>query len=247
MKNMRSLLVTISIFLISGCVSTKVMKEESTLESLIEKYRNKNVNLFILNNSFSSTFKDLKNGDLIIMVDSSEMVIPVGCVTQIRIDTGGRGTQGMIIGGIIGGTLGLTSGWLAAREASTSDINAIGHPVTLGMFVGGASVGAIIGAGSKTVKHYNFSSTAKSYVLHTEVGEDITPAEIKLFSIFEDLKQKYALLLLVRIIHYGENSYLLVYDVVFNGEYLTKLEKVDENYLQVQKEKINKVLSSSGK
>jgi hypothetical protein len=149
----------------------------------------------------------------------------------------------MAIGGIIGGAVGFAGGWLAAREASESDVNAVGHPVTLGLLVGGAGVGMILGAGSKTVKQYPFSSTAEIYVLHEEVGKDITPAEIKLFSVFDDLKEENEQLLLVQIIRYDESKYLLLYEVNSGNEYRTKIKKVEPDYLLQQSEKINQVLS----
>ncbi len=246
MKTMKAVFLVSLIIVISGCVSTKVIKEESALDVIADQYKGRNVTLYILDNFFTCTLKELRNGELTLCEDSSGMTIPGECVTQIRIDSGGRGTKGMMIGGMIGGALGFAGGWLVAREASESDANAIGHPISLGLMVGGAGAGMILGAGSKTIRQYHFSSPAKPYILHDEVGEDITPAEIKLFSVFDDLKTENTQLLLVRIIQYGDNRFLLLYDIASNGEYITKIEKVDENYLNFQKEKIKKVLSSGG-
>ncbi len=247
MNIFKSIAAAAGITVFVSCVSTKVIEDKTTLESLTEKYAGKMATVYILQHPVECRLAGLHENQLKVLGDSSEILIPAECVTKIRVDSGGRGTRSMVIGGLIGGAICGTGGWLAAREAASTDVNAIGHPVTLGLFVGGAAAGAIFGAGSKTIKYYSYTTTAKTVILHEEVGEEITPAELTLFSLFDDLKKDGEQLLMVRLIGYGEGQFLLLYEVTVKGEYYSKIKITDKDYIESEKQKIITVLSEEKK
>lgn len=252
MNFFKSIAAAAGITVYVSCVSTKVIQDETSLALLTERYTGKTATVFILQHPVECWLGGVQDKQLRVLAGRSEILIPVECVSKIRVDSGGRGTRGMVIGGLIGGALCGTGGWLAAREAASTDVNAIGHPVTLGMFVGGAAAGTIIGAGSKTVIYYTYKPSAEIIVLHEEVGEEITPAELKLFSLFDDLKKDAGLLLMVQIIRYGEGRFLLLYEMAVNTEdvntkYFTKIKIVDQNYIEKEKKKIITALSEEKK
>jgi hypothetical protein len=59
-----------------------------------------------------------------------------------------------------------------------------------------------------------------------------------MYSLFDDLRQDQEEILLVQILRYGNNKYLLLYDLKTPDGYDVKWKTVDETYLDLQKKKV---------
>lgn len=234
-------------FLFGACMSNRMVRENLPFPDVVTKLTGKPVLLLVADYPLEGRLIGMEDDDLIVQGVKETWRLPASCVSVIQTDSGGHGAKGMAIGGLFGAILGGAGGWLVAREAATSDVSAIGHPVTLGVAVGGAAAGIIVGAGRKTIRQFRFSTQAEIYVLHEEAGETLTPSEIKMFGVFEDLKKENEQLLLVQTVRYGEDHFLILYDIFDGQNYLTRIRKVNSGYIRTQEEKIRNYFSRIAK
>lgn len=242
--NSKVFFLIISIILINSlsCGSRKVVLPETDWDTVIRQSTGKVTYLGLSDVMYPCTITGLQSDVLRIQHDSVTLTIPSAVISKVRIDTGGRGQGYRIAGALIGGAIGATAGYLVGKKLADSTGSAIGHPVSVGLIIGGTIGGAWLGGGRKTELYYPFTTNVSRYTLHEEVGEDILRAEIKMYDLFEDLPQANEEILLMQILKFGEGRYLLLYDLKTGDTLDVRWKEADTAYLERQHQKISEKL-----
>jgi hypothetical protein len=97
--------------------------------------------------------------------------------------------------------------------------------------------GALIGGSGSKPEEYVLNQRVEPFVLNETLGKEITPAELKLYDLFGDLKSEDDHLLQVQVFRLKDKRYLLLFDVRRFGEYALDWRIVDAAYIESQMKK----------
>lgn len=231
-------LLLISVFV--SCGPSSRILNQSEWQANKERKINTEATIFISNVDFKAHIVSASDEKIAVEQNGVKSDLPAEAISKI-IFTGDDSKKKKIIwGSVIGGALGIAGGYAVGSAASDKGgATAIAHPVSMVIILGGIVGGGF--AGSSLTKHeeYSFTSKLNPYILDDDLGLEITPAELRGYSLFENLQgDPDEKILQVQIFTLAAEKYFLLYDVGYLGSYMVRWQIVDENYIQTQKAKI---------
>ncbi len=223
----------------AGCGSSRQMYTQNDWPAQKDRVRG-DATLYVANIDFDAKIKGVNGDNLVVEQNGFKSELPIELVSKIVFSGDANKKKKIIWGGVIGGVVGIGAGYAAgAAITNESGPSAAAHPVSMALILGGIVGGAFTGAGFTKYEEYSFSSPLSPYVLDPDLGTEITPAELRGYSIFENLQtDPDDKILQVQIFKTPGGKYYLLYDVSFLGSYSVRWQLVDENYLMTQKAKL---------
>jgi hypothetical protein len=196
--------------------------------------------LLIANVDFDAKIKGVSGDNLIVEQNGFKSELPIELVSKIVFSGDANKKKKIIWGGVIGGVVGIGAGYAAG--AAISDEKgpaAAAHPISMALILGGIVGGAFAGSGFTKYEEHSFTNQLSPYILDADLGAEITPAELRGYSLFENLQgDPDDKILQVQIFKTADGKYYLLYDVSFLGSYSVRWKLVDENYLMTEKAKL---------
>lgn len=233
-----AIIVTMQAAWLVSCASSSGVKRVEEWKVSGQSRTNSDVVVYINHVDVRCRLVQATSDKLTVVEDGKQKDIPTEVVSRIVFQ--GSKKKRTIIGASIGTLLGGVAGFFvgdAINEgpASASDL---GHPVSMLLIIGGGSAGAWAGTWGSGATEYAVGHPPGPYQIHEALGQEITPSEIKMYSLFEGLVAEDDQLLQVQAFKLTNNKYFLLMDVRRFGEYAVDWVVVDEQYVAAQKEKI---------
>lgn len=228
------------LLIIIGCGSSKQLYNQSDWQTRKDNVRG-DATILVANVDFDAKIKNVSGDKLVIEQNGFKSELPVNVVSKITFSGDVNKKKKIIWGGVIGGAIGIGAGYAAGSAISDeSGAAAAAHPISMALILGGIVGGAFTGASFAKYEEYSLGNQLTPFILHPDLGAEITPAEIRGYSIFEDLQSDADdKILQVQVFKLPDGQYFLLYDVSYLGSYSVRWKSVDENYLNTQKAKIN--------
>lgn len=228
-----------ALVLFAGCGSSRQMLSPKDWEA--RKDVHSEATIYVSDVDFKTRIVDKSEEKLTLVHNGIRTELPMEVVSKIIFSEDDAKMKKIVWGGVIGGVVGMGAGYLAGHAASNENTvtAAMTHPVSMALILGGITGGALIGSGLTKYQEYEFNQGLNPYILHGDVGAEITPAEMKNYSIFENLtSDPDEKILQVQIFKLNSGNYFLLYDAASLGTYSVKWQIVNEDYIQTQKAKI---------
>lgn len=237
-KRVLSSLVVL-LFTVVGCGSSKQLYNQSDWETRKDNVRG-DATILVANVDFDAKIRNVSGDKLIIEQNGFKSELPVNVVSRITFSGDANKKKKIIWGGVIGGVIGIGAGYAAGSAISDeSGAAAAAHPISMALILGGIVGGAFAGSSFTKYEEYSLGNALAPFIMHPDVGAEITPAEIRGYSIFEDLQTDAdEKILQVQIFKMADGHFFLLYDVSYLGSYSVRWRTVDENYLMTQTAKI---------
>lgn len=164
--------------------------------------------------------------------------IPTAVITKIDFAKKSK----MIIGGSVGIAAGVGLGLVVGPEVSgAKGAKTLVSPIPMAIILAGGVGGALLGGSFANSETFIFDNTLTPHSLTPELGSEITPNELRGYSIFEDLVKTFdENILQVQIFKLKDGRFFLLYDESYLGIYRVGGKIVDEKYLNAQIQKIKK-------
>ena len=222
-----------------GCGSTRQIYNQSDWQTRKDNVRG-DATILVANVDFDAKIKNVSGDNLIIEQNGYKSELPVNVISKITFSGDANKKKKIIWGGVIGGVIGIGAGYAAGSAISNeSGPGAAAHPISMALILGGIVGGAFAGSSFTKYEEYSLGNTLAPFIMHPDVGAEITPAEIRGYSLFEDLQtDPDDKILQVQIFKLPDATYFLLYDVSYLGSYSVRWKTTDENYLMTQKAKI---------
>jgi hypothetical protein len=232
------------VMVLSGCGTSVSTLSNTEWQAQKESRVQKTATVFVANVDFRCKIISAASDKLVVQENGVNYDLPMEAVSKIVFeDDGNKGHP--VLGGVIGGAVGIGVGYAVGHAAASTKSTKAGvgaslaHPLSIVCILGGAVSGVLIGSGRHQSEEFNFNKTLKPFVLHPEVGLEITPLELRSFSLFADLPANAdEKILQVQIFQLSTGKYLLLYDVSYAESYFVKWRVVDQAYLDTEKAKI---------
>jgi hypothetical protein len=229
---------------LTGCGTGVSMLGHSEWQTQKENRVQKMATVFVANVDFRCKIISTASDKLVIQENGVNYELPMEVISKIVFEEEGK-TSHPVLGAVIGGVAGIGVGYVVGHAAASSKSTkasvgtSLAHPLSILCILGGAIGGGLIGSGSHKSEEFNFNKTLKPFVLHPEVGVEITPLELRSFSLFGDLPASAdEKILQVQIFQLSTGKYFLLYDVSYIDAYLVKWRVVDQAYLDTERAKI---------
>ncbi|MBL7961148.1 hypothetical protein JNL27_13025 [bacterium] len=196
--------------------------------------------VFIANVDFDAKIISVSDNKLVVAQNGQKTDLPVEVVSKIIFSGDQSKKKKIIWGSVIGGVLGIAGGYAVGSAASSEKgAAALAHPLSMAIILGGIVGGGFTGSSFTKYEEYSFNNELVPYILDEDLGPEITPAELRGYSIFENLtNDSDEKVLQVQIFKMKSGKFFLLYDVASLGSYGVKWQTVDEDYLQTQKAKV---------
>ncbi len=227
---------------LTGCGSSVTMLGNSEWQSQKDGKAGRNATVFVANTDFTCKIVSSTPDKLIVRQNGTNSELPMEVVSKIEFKLPGKSGH-PVLGSVIGGAVGVGAGYALGHAASSSKGvgAALFHPLSLVCILGGAVTGGLIASGSEKSEEFSFDKTLKPFVLHPEVGLEITPLEIRAFSLFGDLESDTdEKVLQVQIFQLSSGAFFLLYDVSASGAYQVKWRVAEESYINAERTKIKR-------
>ncbi|MBL7995984.1 hypothetical protein JNM05_11495 [bacterium] len=231
-------LLFISLFI--SCGPRSQMLNQADWQANKDNKVHARVTVFIANVDLETKIISASNDKLVVSQNGQNAELPVEVISKIVFSGDHNKKKKIIWGSVIGGVLGIAGGYAVGSAASSEGgAAAIAHPLSMVMILGGIVGGGFAGSSFTKYEEYSFNNELVPYILDEDLGPEITPAELRGYSIFENLtNDSDEKVLQVQIFKMKSGKFFLLYDVTSLGSYGVKWQTVDEDYLQTQKAKI---------
>ncbi len=188
---------------------------------------------------FACRIVTVSTDKIMVVHDGAQKELPSEIVSRIVFESSSRRTRtwwGAGIGTVLGGV----AGFFAGSEAGSGgkSLSNLGHPIALAIMLGGGVAGALIGGSGSNPEEYILNQRVEPFVLNETLGKEITPAELKLYDLFGDLRSEDDQLLQVQVFRLKDKRYLLLFDLRRFGEYTLDWRIVDAAYIESQMKKV---------
>jgi hypothetical protein len=223
-----------------GCGSSVAILGNNEWAAQKENTMNRTATVFVANVDFKCKLVSATSDKIVVQANGSAREIPREMITKIVIADDNRNSH-PVLGATIGGVAGIGVGYVVGHAAASSKSvsAALFHPLGIVSILGGIVAGELIGAGSSHSQEFSFKKTVKRYILNPEVGPEITPMELRAFSLFNDLPANAdEKVLQVQLFQLSDGKYFLLYDVSELGNYNVKWRVVDDAYVKKESAKI---------
>lgn len=224
----------------TGCGSSSGLKTEDDWRRTGSRRVNTPAVVYVNSVDIHCKLLSARQDYLIVSVDGKERQIPSEVVSKVVFSGSESRKSRMILGSSVGTVVGGLAGYFVGREANSGRESAsnLGHPAAILLIVGGASAGAWMGGRGTSSEAYTVRGSVTPYIMHESLGEELTPAEIKMYGLFEGLVGEDDQLLQVQTFKLNNEKYFLLMDVRRYGEYAVDWTTVDEAYISAEKGKV---------
>ncbi|MCB0833712.1 MAG: hypothetical protein KDC45_09635 [Bacteroidetes bacterium] len=226
--------------LITGCGASVRQMSQTDWQASKTNMSGKKASIVIGKDiEFGAQLLGVSGGNLLIDQNGVPIELPEEVVTNIRI-TGAGAKNNMMIGGVVGALVGFGGGYAVGSAAGEGGVGAIFHPLSMVVILGSTVGGVFIGSNMTQSSEFKLANRPLPYILSSETGSEIGASTLSAFGLFENLSgipnEK---VVQVTIYSLTSGKYLLVYDVRVGTGFQVRWKIVDENYIALQKAKIN--------
>lgn len=232
--------VSFACLLLAACGENLRTVHNPKWQEVIDRNKISGATIYVDDVDFSGKIIEMSSDVLVIERYGQRMELPADAVSRVVVPYQGSKKSAHIIGGVVGGGIGLAVGYVAADAASNQKgAKKLAHPLSLLSIIGGTVGGVLVSDMFLKGDNYVMSNVLNKYLLHPTIGSEVTPVELKMYKIFDDLPlDKDEQILQVQVFHFGSNKYLVLYDTATGDRYNVKWKVADAAYLESQKAKI---------
>jgi len=228
-------------FGIAGCVSVRTIPKGDWSE-IIEKNKIKGSTLFISDIGMKAKIVSVTADSVIFEQEGQKSSLPREAVSRVVVPYKGSKAKAELIGAASGFAVGALAGSLFKTHKSKNSTDTLANSASGTPVLVGALLGSVAGMLTATLftkdDSYEMNAPLKIVRLHPGLGDEITPADLAAFKLFDDLAVEPEKLLRVEVLQMSGGNYFLSYDLALGIKVIQRWKIVDEVYINQQKKKL---------